>query len=61
LIYASDDAGKLSIWDVVENSSVLLSFGNLQTTCMAVSPYEDDIVVLGDKDGSVRILNTTGE
>lgn len=54
--------GRLSVWDVGKTSVRTLTFGNkLGPTCIAVSPFEDDIVAIGTKAGQVQIVDTKGQ
>ena len=56
-----DDVGDLSVWNLKDNCLTHIQFGKIQTSCIAVSTHEDDVIAVGTKNGEICVLDTTGE
>jgi hypothetical protein len=60
IIYAVDDKGSMSVWNVVKNSLRSMNFGKISPTCVRASPHEKNIVCFGTKGGNIFVVDVTG-
>jgi hypothetical protein len=56
-----DLEGQLSIWDLKQNLTSLLSFRKIRATCISVNPFEDDVLAVGSQTGEIYVLDTSGK
>ena len=58
LVYSVDNAGLLTIWNIRAKSVNTIHYDRPAMSCISVNPYEDHIVAVGFRSGSILIVDS---